>query len=463
MIRRHLYWSGSAGNAAVLAVCILCVSVATLHAQDAERKRKSTSEYLKNLVVDTESAYVDRHLLDVYVRVMRYQTAGQDASGCISGDEVSPDDYLTIAVSNVRAGAIENVSREVARVDAQRSREYLYIHRNRVCAGEEECRMSYTVEWRDVPSGDLRAFPPNVDAIKKYVSYELAVQYKRRTVSHAGIMLYYESKGSENGWFIYDGIIPQINSAALDRLPLAKSVRGPSASVFKKARKREEVERLRVVKVDGLSRQVDEEARPIGYLPGDDAGDAGAVATRTAAACSPCTVQIGSPSSGQVFALGNGDYNQTVMPLAASSTNCSGSATWKLEYTYTRTSGRVYPGAATQTSSTMGQTAQYTVGPGKGGKVLLSVSTPTGFGNSTTAYIQGTAIPNATITARLRALYSGGATPDLLAQIASHESGCYCQFTNRTLYGISGRWPTESYDGGSHVGLMQVPNGGQCV
>ena len=76
-----------------------------------------------------------------------------------------------------------------------------------------------------------------------------------------------------------------------------------------------------------------------------------------------------------------------------------------------------------------------------------------------TAYVDGTAIPNATVTSRLTGLYSGGATPNLLAHIAAWESGCYCQFKLGSLFGVSGRWPVESYDGGSHVGLMQVPNG----
>jgi hypothetical protein len=40
--------------------------------------------------------------------------------------------------------------------------------------------------------------------------------------------------------------------------------------------------------------------------------------------------------------------------------------------------------------------------------------------------------------------------------IAEKESS-YQQFHNRSLYGVTDLWPTESYDGGSHIGLMQLP------
>jgi hypothetical protein len=43
-----------------------------------------------------------------------------------------------------------------------------------------------------------------------------------------------------------------------------------------------------------------------------------------------------------------------------------------------------------------------------------------------------------------------------LEQIAMQES-TYQQFFTKTLYGVSALWPHESYDGGSHIGLMQVP------
>ncbi|NCO98522.1 hypothetical protein GW864_05165, partial [bacterium] len=59
------------------------------------------------------------------------------------------------------------------------------------------------------------------------------------------------------------------------------------------------------------------------------------------------------------------------------------------------------------------------------------------------------------ITNRLVDLYRTGATPRLMTGIAMKESS-YMQFSNRTLYGHYDRWPRESYDSGSHIGLMMV-------
>jgi hypothetical protein len=52
------------------------------------------------------------------------------------------------------------------------------------------------------------------------------------------------------------------------------------------------------------------------------------------------------------------------------------------------------------------------------------------------------------------------ATPHLLTGIAQVES-TYAQFSTRTLYGVSAKWPTENFPtkhvpGGTHIGLMQV-------
>jgi hypothetical protein len=87
--------------------------------------------------------------------------------------------------------------------------------------------------------------------------------------------------------------------------------------------------------------------------------------------------------------------------------------------------------------------------------------------------IAGTEIKDAAITARLYDLYSNNSsltkpTPGLLTGIAQQESS-YQQFgreaktpvtivVNQDCPGISdARWPKESDDGGSHIGLMQVP------
>lgn len=71
------------------------------------------------------------------------------------------------------------------------------------------------------------------------------------------------------------------------------------------------------------------------------------------------------------------------------------------------------------------------------------------------AYVVGVPIPDSEITSRLLTLYRG-VTRNLLTGIAMKESS-YRQFSDRTLFGYAGKWPLESYDGGSHIGLMMVP------
>jgi hypothetical protein len=70
--------------------------------------------------------------------------------------------------------------------------------------------------------------------------------------------------------------------------------------------------------------------------------------------------------------------------------------------------------------------------------------------------VTGVSIPATTVTNELLTRYGPRTTPRLMTGIAKKESN-YLQFTTRALYGLSALWPTESYDGGSHIGLMQMP------
>lgn len=68
--------------------------------------------------------------------------------------------------------------------------------------------------------------------------------------------------------------------------------------------------------------------------------------------------------------------------------------------------------------------------------------------------ITGTNIPEALITSELISQYNGP-TKRLMIGVADVESS-YEQFSEINLYGRQDLWPKESYDGGSHIGLMQV-------
>jgi hypothetical protein len=191
-------------------------------------------------------------------------------------------------------------------------------------------------------------------------------------------------------------------------------------------------------------------------------GPVGETVTPAAGQQPACSLTIGSPANGQVFSLSSG-YNSATLPLSASS-NCPGtSATWVLQFSYTTAGGTTFQSQDVSATSTLGQTTNWQSPAGLGG---LGNATATASVTGATApvsslilaYIDGITIPSSTIITQLRGLYSGGATPDLLADIAMQESS-YSQFVSRTLYGTAGLWPLESGgNGGQYVGLMQVPN-----
>ncbi|MGH9451566.1 MAG: Ig-like domain-containing protein [Terriglobia bacterium] len=176
-----------------------------------------------------------------------------------------------------------------------------------------------------------------------------------------------------------------------------------------------------------------------------------------------CGLSISSPTNAAVYSMGGGGYNQATVPLEATS-SCSGSANWTLSFTYTTANGTSYTASPT-TTTTLGQSTNYTTNVGQGGRVNAQVqATLAGHSltQAVTFYVLGTPIPNPTITSRLTSLYSNGATPALLTGIAMTESS-YRQFNNETEMAFSGEWPlgnaANQYTlADSYVGLMQVPN-----
>ncbi|HET9555313.1 MAG TPA: hypothetical protein VFP50_20275 [Anaeromyxobacteraceae bacterium] len=131
--------------------------------------------------------------------------------------------------------------------------------------------------------------------------------------------------------------------------------------------------------------------------------------------------------------------------------------TTTLEYATSKGLGAFHSGPTT--FSTIGSATLPRTYSSTGGKLTLSAAAQIE-GTRRTAgpnvvYITGTAISPDTITARLVQSYSG-ATSRLFTGIANKES-TYRQFAIRALYGISALWPLESYDGGSHIGLMMMP------
>ena len=135
----------------------------------------------------------------------------------------------------------------------------------------------------------------------------------------------------------------------------------------------------------------------------------------------------------------------------------SGAAQWMAQLDYMTSGGRgPFQDIRRFTTDSATPTHNETY-VGLGGKLSIE-ATDNVSGTSAhpvTAYLIGVSIPDADITAQLVNLYTGGATSNLMTGIAERESS-YTQFVKRPLFGISALWPTESFDGGSHVGLMQL-------
>jgi hypothetical protein len=146
---------------------------------------------------------------------------------------------------------------------------------------------------------------------------------------------------------------------------------------------------------------------------------------------------------------------QVATPVPFDATGTEGvPINWNLALTYTTSGGR---GPFTNSSSlTTGSGVTQTKTFEAMGGQLTATATQNAGSDRTVVTITGTTISDHDITNRLASLYATGSTPHLLTGIAQLESS-YVQFSQLTLYGQSALWPRESYDGGSHTGLMQMP------
>jgi hypothetical protein len=168
------------------------------------------------------------------------------------------------------------------------------------------------------------------------------------------------------------------------------------------------------------------------------------------------------PASGLRHTLSD-DYLTTSVPLRVVS-NCSGSASWSIIFSYETSGGKGSWGAGRYyLRGPLNQPVTLNVPDGVGGRadatVTISVpGQPPPPPLSAVFYVAGRTIPDSVITDRLLSLYAGGATPRLFTGVAAVECS-YRQFSPSTLYGQSAYWPLESPGGGSYVGLIMVPAG----
>lgn len=168
------------------------------------------------------------------------------------------------------------------------------------------------------------------------------------------------------------------------------------------------------------------------------------------------------PTANQDFDL-NQQNNTATVPVVfearANPANAARQVDWNvlLEYTTSGNRGTTPNTRRFQTQPTGTHDETYRA---MGGRLTVNanavINSQTVNAPAVTATITGVALDANAITTRIQTLYRNGATPRLPTGIAEVESS-YLQFRSRTLYGRADLWPTESYDGGSHIGLMQMP------
>jgi hypothetical protein len=175
-------------------------------------------------------------------------------------------------------------------------------------------------------------------------------------------------------------------------------------------------------------------------------------------------LEIQQPSNEDDFDITQDNYTTTngiTFQANIEPTGVSGDIEWELDLEY-QTAGGYGSGSdhrEFQSAAGANHTETYS---SMGGKVTINASVTIDESTATDGPIYitvtGTAIPDATITARLKTLYDpeSGGTDSICCGIASKESS-YIQFKpGCTKYGRTDRWPHESFDGGTHIGLMQV-------
>ncbi|MDV3242977.1 MAG: hypothetical protein LOY00_14620, partial [Methylocaldum sp.] len=168
-------------------------------------------------------------------------------------------------------------------------------------------------------------------------------------------------------------------------------------------------------------------------------------------------LSIASPAEGDQFSLNQQNHTRSSdLSFSAEGSGAQGELSWTISLEYDTDRPRGLEGLETAfTTKGTDPKSFYYDSRGAARKSLWVRRTPRLVPwNTSMPWV--TRSRRARITARLTRLYANGPTPNLLTGIADKES-TYRQFSSRTKYEVQALWPVESYDGGSHIGLMQTP------
>jgi hypothetical protein len=168
-------------------------------------------------------------------------------------------------------------------------------------------------------------------------------------------------------------------------------------------------------------------------------------------------INVLSPFQNQTFPAGGSNYN-TTDPIAFNGTTIWFGGTpvfWTVNLTYMTSGGRCVGCTNSQVFETESGSNGTEVYVSMGGQLVTTAAANTSDMMNMTSYIVGAEIPTETEVSLLDSIYPGP-TSNLLSGIAYVESSI-AQFEESSNYGISAYWPKESNDGGSHIGLLQLP------
>jgi hypothetical protein len=175
--------------------------------------------------------------------------------------------------------------------------------------------------------------------------------------------------------------------------------------------------------------------------------------------CSPTCVApsliILSPSANDTYPVGGSEYNIAGPITFRATTPNSSEVSWTLDLTYTTSGGKCAKCTNAKSLKTKSGADGMESYKSMGGQLVATAADDLNDTANVTVYVVGAPVPLTTEVTLLDSIYPGP-TSNLLSGIAFVESSLQ-QFAQLTNFGIDNYWPTESYDGGTHIGLMQLP------
>jgi len=293
-----------------LLISTLCVLLFFPAVSQAEAKKKQQSlKQISNEIAIAQGIPIDEYLMNVYTRLMRYQTAAQDYYNYSTNTPTSPEQYLEIGVKNMSFGGNKSLRAEVNAVINQKFNRTLYISRGELCHDADVCHIMVEAGWSPASGKKDKSLDPDINNVVEYTTYDVAIKFQENESLYKAIVLYYQNADGTVTALIVDPGIPLINTIVSDILPAVKS---PWNDYIYSGLYWQIVNHIRGKRTNGES-LIPEDA-PIGYLAGDDVKEV-KLMMMAAAAC----VDFPPLSSGEEILISG---IKSMMDTALENTTC---------------------------------------------------------------------------------------------------------------------------------------------